>query len=83
MVNTCCVPGCNSGYKSCKNVEKPALYRFPKDSSLRDKWVAAIPRKDWTVCEYHRVCGKDFYKEDFSTVSTDEKVKRRTMREDQ
>ena len=42
------------------DVEKPALFRFPKDSSLRDKWVAAIPRKDWTAYEYHRVRGKHF-----------------------
>jgi len=81
MVNTCCVPGCNSGYKSNKAEAKPSLFRFPTDLSLRNKWVAAIPRKNWNVTENHRVCMKHFHADDFQIESSDNKMRRRNKRE--
>ena len=65
MVNTCCVPSCNSGYKSSKNPEKVALFKFPKDESLKNKCIKAIPRKTWTVNNSHRVSTNHFGESDF------------------
>ena len=44
MVFTCCVPGCNTGYRSNKSKEKVSLFIFPKDEDMRQKWIRAIPR---------------------------------------
>ena len=52
------------------------MFKFPKDSALREKWIAAIPRKDWKLSEHHRVCAKHFSSNDFHSVSTDKRVKR-------
>ncbi|XP_075736221.1 uncharacterized protein LOC119161015 isoform X3 [Rhipicephalus microplus] len=62
MPNTCCVPGCRSGYKG--NVEKVSLFCLPADAEQRDRWKRAIPRQE-TVgflfdSKYVRVCEKHF-----------------------
>ena len=64
MVNSCCVPGCRTSYKSNKSFKKVALFKFPTDIELCNKWVKAIPRKNWKSCNSHRVCAKNFCKED-------------------
>ena len=76
MVNTCCVPSCNSGYKSNKNPDQVALFKFPKDESLKNKWIKAITRKNWTVINSHRVCAKHFSESDFQVSSQDLKIRR-------
>ena len=37
MVNTCCIPGCKTGYKSHKNHPKTALFQFPSKKVLKNK----------------------------------------------
>ena len=59
------------------------MFKFPKDSALREKWIAAIPRKDWKLSEHHRVCAKLFSSNDFQSVSTDKRVKRQASRKTQ
>ena len=83
MPNACCVPNCDSGYSSCKDKKKAALFRFPKDGSMRDKWFAAIPRKNWVLTENHRVCAKHFLADDFQAFSTDHRENRRAQRSTQ
>lgn len=56
MGRKCCVTACRSGYESG---DKTAMYRLPKDSEERERWLKAIPRdnipqgKDTVVCEKH------------------------------
>ena len=80
MVNTCCVPACNSGYRSNKNGKKVALFQFPINSELRDKWYRAIPRQNWKVSKSHKVCAQHFHESDFKTISTDTCSTRRKSR---
>lgn len=53
----CFVPGCTSGYKSCK--KKFSLFGVPKDEETYRKWQRNIPRADKplernaAVCEVH------------------------------
>ena len=78
MVNTCCVPGCKTGYRSThSNKIKLALYKFPKNPELRQNWIRAISRYNWTPSKFSRVCAKHFHDEDVHMTSTDN---RRTKR---
>ncbi|KAH7959378.1 hypothetical protein HPB49_010630 [Dermacentor silvarum] len=53
----CFVPGCKSGYKSCK--EKLSLFGVPKEEQVFQQWQRNIPRADRplernaAVCELH------------------------------
>lgn len=69
MVYTCCVPECDTGYKSCKTTEKTQLFKIPSEHTVRRKWLDAIPRQDWVVTNNHRVCARHFTPDDFVTVS--------------
>ena len=62
MPHKCCEPNCNSGYRSCKDTEKYAMFRFPRDVDLKNKWLSAIPRKNWIVTGNIRVWSKRFEK---------------------
>ena len=77
MVNVCCVPECKTGYKSCKTQEKIALFRFPKQEELQQRWLKAIPRQNWNSS--HRVCAKHFHEDDIQRVSID--TRGRTLHE--
>ena len=87
MVNSCCVPLCHTGYKPRKgeketeSSENIALFRFPRDTSLQEKWLQAIPRENLRLSESLRVCAKHFYSEDISFSSQDSRNKRRNSRE--
>lgn len=81
MVYICCVPGCKTGYKSNKSDAKIALFQFPQNNDLKQKWINAIPRKNWTVTHTHRVCGLHFEDNDFVEISSDSKKRRRIKRD--
>ena len=70
MVNTCCVSGCKTGYKSHKNHPKIALFQFPSKEVLKNKWLKSILQKYWTLSSSHRVCAKLFHESDLITKST-------------
>ena len=50
----CCVPNCNSNYKTSK--EKVSVYKFPRDEEERKKWKSAIPRVNLEVTNFTAVC---------------------------
>ena len=79
MGYVCCVPECKSGYRSAK--QKVALFGFPKESGLRQKWIDAIPRKSWVLSSNHRVCAKHFAPDDFVRESCDLRARRKRKRD--
>ena len=81
MVYTCCVPNCRTGYKSEKSNEKIQLFRFPINHKLKQDWIRAIPRQNWTVTFSHRVCAKHFASDNFDTISRDLKTSRKLNRD--
>ena len=81
MVFTCCVPECNTGYRSSQAVEKVAVFRFPKNDKLRQKGIKAILRKNWLPGDSRRVCAKHFNRDDFKITSSDTRTSRRNSRE--
>lgn len=57
MGKKCCVPLCTSGYETCR--KRRTQFAFPRDEDLRNKWLSAIRRKDFslspntTICDLH------------------------------
>ncbi|KAL4107529.1 hypothetical protein QTP88_017865 [Uroleucon formosanum] len=58
MPRTCYVVGCQTGYKS--NDEKVSTFSFPKNEEMQNKWIKAIPRKDFIVSKNAAICAKHF-----------------------
>lgn len=57
MPQKCCVPGCNGNYQ---NGPKVSVFGFPKDVSLRQKWLKAIPRDNFEPTNNTKVCEAHF-----------------------
>ena len=38
-----------------------SFHKFPRDVSLREKWIPSIKRKDFIPGEQHRVCSQHFH----------------------
>ena len=81
MVYSCCVPGCNTDYRSFKTSTKISSFRFPTDENLKKKWISSMPRQNWTVASSHKVCQLHFEESDFIQVSVDKKNRRRSARD--
>ena len=57
MPNRCCVPGCRGNYDDGNRV---SVFIFPKESSLREKWIKAIHREDFNPAPRSVVCERHF-----------------------
>ena len=74
---TCCVPSCQSGYKSNSSQEivstgRPiTFHKFPEDETRRMKWIRAIHRDNFTPSASSRVCSLHFHDTDFLESSAD------------
>lgn len=55
---TCFVPGCNSGYRSCK--EARSLFRAPLELDRRETWSRNIKRSDRELHDGSVVCERHF-----------------------
>ncbi|XP_069671079.1 uncharacterized protein [Periplaneta americana] len=60
MPRRCCVPHCKSNYTLKGVTEYVTCFTFPKDYTLRKKWVSNISREDWTPSDTAVVCIKHF-----------------------
>ncbi|KAH7933921.1 hypothetical protein HPB49_019155 [Dermacentor silvarum] len=63
----CCVPNCKSDGKH--KIAGVSFHEIPAESTLREAWIRAIDRPDWTPnvsSNYSRVCSKHFKDEDFT-----------------
>ena len=58
MPRHCAVPGCKTNYTSTTKTDGPktTTFSFPKDDELKEKWLRAIPRKDWIPSKHAVVC---------------------------
>ena len=65
MVNKCCVPKCNSNYKSSVSREGMIkCFSFPKDEILQAAWLRKIPRANLTISKNTVVSIKHFKERD-------------------
>ncbi len=62
MVNRCVVLGCPGGYR-LGSKDGVKLFCFPKDPALLEKWLQALPRKDFHPKEHSRLCSMHFKQE--------------------
>ena len=57
MGKCCCAVGCTKRcFKGCGF----HFYRFHKDSQRRNKWIAAVNKKNWEPTEYSWICSSHF-----------------------
>uniref|UniRef100_A0A8C1LVD3 THAP-type domain-containing protein n=3 Tax=Cyprinus carpio TaxID=7962 RepID=A0A8C1LVD3_CYPCA len=56
MVISCCAVGC-ANRQGKANI---SFYRIPFDGERRQRWVAAISRKNWQPSKYSRICSEHF-----------------------
>jgi len=71
MVNKCSAVGCKSGYASNGDDSHVTFHTFPQDAELREKWIRAIPRKDFVPSTYSCLCSLHFQPWNFVDVRTD------------
>ncbi|XP_076299890.1 uncharacterized protein LOC143218546 [Lasioglossum baleicum] len=65
MPRCCCVPNCKGNYDSTLKANNYiSIFKFTKDEQLRKKWMAAIPRKNWTPIKYSAVCSLHYAETD-------------------
>ncbi|XP_055389174.1 uncharacterized protein LOC129618451 isoform X1 [Condylostylus longicornis] len=60
MPRRCCVEGCRS-YTLPYSMP---TFIFPKNEVIRDKWIQALGRKNWTPSKYSAICLQHFRPED-------------------
>ncbi|KAG0441732.1 hypothetical protein HPB47_015863 [Ixodes persulcatus] len=63
----CCVPQCRGNYTVDTKVY---VFKFPKDQTLRDAWIRAVPREDLSVTENSRDIIREASHTDESTGRT-------------
>ncbi|XP_064480056.1 uncharacterized protein LOC135393663 [Ornithodoros turicata] len=64
----CCVPLCKSDGKRPIPGEKTTFHEIPVLQDIREKWLAATKRDDWSpnsTSNYSKVCSKHFHASDF------------------
>jgi hypothetical protein len=77
MPRSCCVPGCKSNYTSTLKAggKLVSAFLFPKDETLKAKWLNAIPRSDWTPSKHSVVCCLHFPETDIIRDITETNLK--------
>ena len=60
MVNKCSVAGCTSNYHRTGDVEAVAVFSFPKDEDLFNRWKRFCNRLSWEPTKTSRICRKHF-----------------------
>ena len=79
----CVAPGCRTGYsKEDANNVNVSLFKFPdkeRSPERRKRWIARVPRKDWSPSENSRLCEKHFLPQDFKSKRKD-KTRGRTSK---
>ena len=83
MGRSCSVPPCCAGYRKKKNeqdIHKTSVFSFPdkvKNSDMYEKWIRAIPRKDWSPTTWSGVCALHFKEDDFVSDREDTNKRRK------
>ena len=83
----CVVVGCKSGYSGqslyTDNGIKITFHAFPKDTTLRIKWIKSIARDNWQPSKHSKLCSRHFQNKDFVKESRDtNKFRRMVLAED-
>jgi len=59
MPRPCCIVGCQTRYKSNSDTFV-STFSFPKNESLRKKWINVIPQKHLIVTKNSAICANHF-----------------------
>ncbi len=64
--------GCKTGYGKEKPPPGVSRHVFPKNPEMKERWIKAIPRSDWTPAPCAIICSIHFQETDFVKTSTPE-----------
>uniref|UniRef100_A0A1X7VJM9 THAP-type domain-containing protein n=1 Tax=Amphimedon queenslandica TaxID=400682 RepID=A0A1X7VJM9_AMPQE len=56
MAFSCCAIGC-ANRQGKPNVK---FYTFPKNPERKNRWIAAVRRKNWAPSRFSRICSEHF-----------------------
>ncbi|CAH1980476.1 unnamed protein product [Acanthoscelides obtectus] len=71
MPKRCCVPGCKGNYEAeLRSTPYRSVFRFPKNGEFKSKWLASIPRKDWSPSKDSVVCDAHFQQAEIVRTET-------------
>ena len=76
----CAAYGCKSGYATNTDVDGVTFHAFPADPVLRNQWIRANPRKDFSPTKFSRICSLHFRDCDFIDVRQDSNKSRLKMK---
>ena len=57
MPKECCAVDC---FNLCEKGNGLSFYSSPQDLDRRNKWIAAVNRKDWYPTEHMAICSEHF-----------------------
>ena len=57
MGKSCCAIGCTNRFSKGGGI---SFYRFPTEPERRERWIAAVNRKDWAPTNYTWICSQHF-----------------------
>jgi len=57
MGKSCCAVGCTNRFSKGGGI---SFYRFPTEPERRERWIAAVNRKDWAPTNYTWICSQHF-----------------------
>ena len=60
MGKSCCAVGCTNRFSKGSGI---SFYRFPTEAERRERWIAAVNRKDWAPTNYTWICSQHFVSE--------------------
>lgn len=67
MRGVCCVP-------NCKNDISTGGHGFPKDTTIRSRWLKKIKRPNWTPGKWSKICHHHFKPTDFVVFNSAGKI---------
>lgn len=76
MPRKCCVPYCKTNYTTTGE-KSISTFKFPKDQTLRRKWLSNIKRPDLVITKHTSVCINHFEKSQLTFVSKTKKPDRK------
>ena len=69
---TCIVPKCKTGKKKMNKKGRVRFFGFPKDTAqMRQHWLTAIPRKNFSPSVYSKICHRHFKDSDYKVDRSD------------
>ncbi|XP_052873495.1 zinc finger protein 480-like [Anopheles cruzii] len=81
MGRKCCVPRCCSNYDAIikRGHAGISTFKFPRDPTLRERWIKAVPKTNWIPSKEACICINHFHPEDILKYDKPAKLKQNAV----